>query len=116
MKVHYTDDYPRTIPELSLEPIETYFTNGEIDELIFELQNVVCLNVVFILLVADLLKGRENVGMAMTFTLVSHLREHLSRLLRTRMETRKKEEQEKERLELQVCTVWVSITGSRRSQ
>jgi len=114
--VHYTDDYPQTIPELSLEPIETYFTDGEIDELICELQNVVCLNGVFILLAADLFKGRENVGMAMTFTLVSHLREHLSRLLRIRVETQKKEEQEKERLELKVCTVWVSILGSRQFQ
>jgi len=116
LKVHYTDDYPQTIPELSLEPIETYFTDGELDELICELQNVVCLNVVFILLAADLFKGRENIGMAMTFTLVSHLREHLSRLLRTRVETQKKEEQEKERLELEVCTVWVSILGSRQFQ
>ncbi|KAL9715133.1 Protein gir2 [Leucoagaricus gongylophorus] len=85
LKVHYTIDYPQTIPELSLKPIETYFTDKEIDELICELQNV----------------GRENVGIAMTFTLVSHLREHLSRLLRTRMETRKKEEEEKECLELE---------------
>lgn len=85
LKVHYTIDYPQTIPELSLKPIETYFTDKEIDELICELQSV----------------GRENVGIAMTFTLVSHLREHLSRLLRTRMETRKKEEEEKECLELE---------------
>ena len=105
LKVHYTIDYPQTIPELSLKPIETYFTDKEIDELICELQSVVCLDAFLIMLLSNLFKGRENVGIAMTFTLVSHLREHLSRLLRTRMETRKKEEEEKECLELEVCAV-----------
>ncbi|KAF5357933.1 hypothetical protein D9756_001592 [Leucocoprinus leucothites] len=85
LKVHYTDDYPQTVPELTLEPIETEFTEEEIDQLIRELRNV----------------GEENIGMAMTFTLVSHLREHLSRLLRARIERVNKEEQEKERLELE---------------
>lgn len=40
--------------------------------------------------------------MAMTFTLVSHLREQLSRLVRVRAEKRQKEEMEKERLALEV--------------
>lgn len=55
--------------------------------------------------VNDCNKGKDNIGMAMTFTLVSHLREQLSRLLRERTEKRKKEEQEKERLELEVRTI-----------
>ena len=36
-------------------------------------------------------------GMAMTFTLVSHLREELSRLVRARAELKLKEDMEKER-------------------
>lgn len=43
--------------------------------------------------------------MAMTFTLVSHLREQLSRLVRSREERRKKEEAEKERLALEVLSL-----------
>jgi hypothetical protein len=41
LKVHYTDDYPNTIPSLSLEPTETEFSEEEIDELLSELRNVV---------------------------------------------------------------------------
>ena len=40
--------------------------------------------------------------MAMTFTLVSHLREQLSSLVREREVQRQKEEDEKERLALEV--------------
>lgn len=47
-------------------------------------------------------KGEENLGMAMTFTLVSHLREQLGLLVRSRAEAREKEEAEKERLALEV--------------
>lgn len=52
--------------------------------------------------VTDHNKGEDNIGMAMTFTLVSHLREQLSKLLRERIESFKKEEQQRERLELEV--------------
>ncbi len=51
--------------------------------------------------ISNYAKGEENLGMAMTFTLVSHLREQLSGLLRERIERRSREEQEKERLELE---------------
>jgi hypothetical protein len=47
-------------------------------------------------------KGEENIGMAMTFTLVSHLRERLSSLVRSRAEKIRKQEAEKERLALEV--------------
>lgn len=40
--------------------------------------------------------------MAMTFTLVSHLREQLTALVRSRVEKRLHEESEKERLALEV--------------
>ena len=48
------------------------------------------------------LQGNENLGMAMTFTLVSHLREQLSHLMRVRAQRREREEKEKERLALEV--------------
>lgn len=55
---------------------------------------------------ADLLDGlkvlgEENVGMAMTFTLVSHLREQLAELVRSRAEKERHLAAEKERLELE---------------
>jgi hypothetical protein len=53
-------------------------------------------------------KGEDNIGMAMTFTLVSHLRERLSKLLRQRIENRKREERERERRELEVR---ISLSG-----
>jgi hypothetical protein len=46
----------------------------------------------------------------MTFTLVSHLREQLSKLLRERIENSKREEQERERRELEVRIRWFGPT------
>jgi hypothetical protein len=111
LKVHYTDDYPQSIPELSLEPINTEFTDAETDQLLQGLRNVVSLDIYRQTSPSDFVKGEENIGMAMTFTLVSHLREHLARLLQGRIEKRKKEEQEKERLELEV---WLHVWGRAR--
>jgi len=45
--------------------------------------------------------GEENVGMAMTFTLVSHLREQMSSLVRKRSDQLIAEEREKERLAIE---------------
>jgi len=47
-------------------------------------------------------QGGENIGLAMTFTIVSHLREELTNLARERVERRKHEEAEKERKALEV--------------
>lgn len=47
-------------------------------------------------------QGEENLGMAMTFTLVSHLREQLSQLVRSKIEEHNRQESEKERLALEV--------------
>lgn len=47
-------------------------------------------------------QGEENLGMAMTFTLVSHLREQLSQLVRTKLEEQKQRDAEKERLAVEV--------------
>ncbi|GLB34978.1 putative RWD [Lyophyllum shimeji] len=83
--VHYTDAYPDALPELSLRAVEGEVDDEEMEAVLEELRAV----------------GNDNIGMAMTFTLVSHLREQLSRLVRTRIERRQKEEREKERLALE---------------
>ncbi|KAF9069657.1 RWD-domain-containing protein [Rhodocollybia butyracea] len=85
LSVHYTEDYPDALPELSLAPLEGDVEQAEIDKLLEELTKV----------------GEENLGMAMTFTLVSHLREQLSSLVQSRETQRKFAESEKERLALE---------------
>jgi hypothetical protein len=56
-----------------------------------------------------MLQGGENKGMAMTFTLVSHLREKLSGLVENRVNARTAEEHERERLAIEVRTLLDSI-------
>ncbi|KAL0946924.1 hypothetical protein HGRIS_013085 [Hohenbuehelia grisea] len=85
LKVHYPDGYPDVLPELALEVLEGEFEDSEIDALITDLLTV----------------GEENIGMAMTFTLVSHLREQLSVLIRARAEKKERDEREKERLAIE---------------
>ena len=50
-------------------------------------------------------QGNENLGMAMTFTLVTHVREQLSTILEDRMKKMKKEEVERERKALEVGVI-----------
>ncbi|KAJ3543371.1 hypothetical protein NM688_g5860 [Phlebia brevispora] len=85
LDVTYPDDYPNALPQLSLDAIEGDLEEEESEQLLRELQTA----------------GEENLGMAMTFTLVSLLREKLSDLVRSRVERRKAEETEKERLALE---------------
>ncbi|KAJ7172500.1 RWD-domain-containing protein [Mycena filopes] len=87
LEVQYPPEYPDSLPDLSLHAIEGEgeIDDSEIDNLLKDLRAV----------------GEENIGIAMTFTLVSHLREQLSILVKTRMETRRKEETEKERLAIE---------------
>jgi len=85
LDVRYPDDYPDVLPELALEPLEGDIHDEEIEQLLVELTAV----------------GEENIGMAMTFTLVSHLRDQLALLVKDRAERRRKEEAEKERLALE---------------
>ncbi|KIM87049.1 hypothetical protein PILCRDRAFT_95926 [Piloderma croceum F 1598] len=77
LTVHYTDGYPDKLPDLSLEAIEGELEDDELESLLHELRTI----------------GEENLGMAMTFTLVSHLREKLSHLVRLRAEKTAKEEE-----------------------
>lgn len=51
------------------------------------------------------MQGNENLGMAMTFTLVSHLREALSKFVENRLKIRMAQEHEKERLAIEVGCV-----------
>jgi len=83
--VQYPDDYPDVLPDLSLEAVEGSVEEDEVEQLLDELRTV----------------GEENLGMAMTFTLVSHLRERLSSLVQSRAEHKRTEEAEKERLALE---------------
>ncbi|KAJ6630778.1 RWD domain-containing protein, partial [Mycena sp. CBHHK59/15] len=68
LQVHYTAQYPDALPEFSLNCVEGEIEDSEIDGLLRDLRTV----------------GEENLGIAMTFTLVSHLREQLSALGKTR--------------------------------
>jgi len=83
--VRYPDDYPDVLPQLSLKAPNDNMDDSELNSLLQELLAV----------------GNENLGMAMTFTLVSHLREQLSRFVRARVEKQNRERMEKERRELE---------------
>ncbi|KAF8902109.1 ubiquitin-conjugating enzyme/RWD-like protein [Gymnopilus junonius] len=83
--VHYNDAYPDELPDLSLKHDDENITERDLDDLLTDLRRV----------------GEENIGMAMTFTLVSHLRETLSNLVRAKIEENRRMEAEKERLALE---------------
>ncbi|TFK80927.1 RWD-domain-containing protein [Polyporus arcularius HHB13444] len=85
LTVEYTDDYPDALPKFSIEVQQGDLDEDEIKQLLGELEKV----------------GEENLGMAMTFTLVTHLRERLSVFMREREERIRKEEMEKERRALE---------------
>ncbi|CAK5277705.1 unnamed protein product [Mycena citricolor] len=87
LEVQYPPQYPDILPELSIEPIdgESEISDSEILELLEDLRSV----------------GEENLGIAMTFTLVSRLREQLSALVKKRYERRRREDMEKERLAIE---------------
>ncbi|KAF5331128.1 hypothetical protein D9619_005562 [Psilocybe cf. subviscida] len=83
--VHYPESYPDILPELSFKNDDEGFTDEDSEKLLTELRTV----------------GEENLGMAMTFTLVSHLREQLSQLVVSKIEEENRREREKERLLLE---------------
>ncbi len=102
--MYYTDGYPDELPKLSLEPLEGGIDEKEMDDLFWSAQAVVSMLACLIgsMHCTDMrLQAQENTGMAMTFTIVSHLREQLSTLIRTRSERRKKEAVELERKALE---------------
>jgi DUF438 domain-containing protein len=75
--VVYTPDYPETLPQLRLEPIEGELTGEETDELLHGMAAA----------------GTESLGMAMVFTMVSYLREHLVTILEERNNRIRQEEE-----------------------
>ncbi|KAK0197135.1 RWD-domain-containing protein [Armillaria mellea] len=100
LRVHYGASYPDVLPDLSLEAVEGELENEEVVKLISELNDI----------------GEENLGMAMTFTLVSHLREQLSTLVRSRADKRRKEVLEKERLALEAWKDKFDAQQDRKKQ
>ncbi|KAI0807121.1 RWD-domain-containing protein [Fomes fomentarius] len=85
LSVEYTDEYPDAVPQFSIEVERGEMDESEIKQLLGELEKV----------------GEENLGMAMTFTIVTHLRERLSSLVREREERIRKEDTERERRALE---------------
>ncbi|KAH9966647.1 ubiquitin-conjugating enzyme/RWD-like protein [Russula dissimulans] len=85
LTVRYTDNYPDELPNLSLEPLEGEVDEDELNDLLDGARAV----------------GQENIGMAMTFTIISHLREQLATHIRTRTGRRRKEALELERKALE---------------
>ncbi|EDR14286.1 RWD domain-containing protein [Laccaria bicolor S238N-H82] len=79
--VSYPDGYPDVLPNLSLQVEETNFNENEVQGLINDLRAV----------------GEENLGMAMTFTLVSHLREQLSKLVQSKADELERAEEARTR-------------------
>ncbi|CAE6428458.1 unnamed protein product [Rhizoctonia solani] len=79
--INYTTNYPDEVPNISLELEEGELEEEEIESLITGMNNV----------------GEENLGMAMVFTLVTHLREALVEVIQKRIDKEKQLEQEKER-------------------
>ncbi|KAJ2937049.1 hypothetical protein H1R20_g34, partial [Candolleomyces eurysporus] len=85
LQMSYPEAYPDVLPELKLAVVDGELTESEIGALIKDLLAI----------------GEENLGMAMTFTLVSHLREQLSKLSRSKKQEQDRIEKELERLALE---------------
>ncbi|KZV71654.1 RWD-domain-containing protein [Peniophora sp. CONT] len=85
LNVDYPEEYPDVLPDLTLEHEEDVLDEAETEKLLSGMKTV----------------GEENLGMAMTFTMVTYLREELTALVGERAERIKREEAEKERLALE---------------
>ncbi|CAE6496261.1 unnamed protein product [Rhizoctonia solani] len=79
--IDYTTNYPDEVPNISLDVEEGELEEEEIDSLVAGMKTI----------------GEENLGMAMVFTLVTHLREALVEVIKKRIEKEKQLELEKER-------------------
>lgn len=88
LQVKYSETYPDVLPELSLHVLDGALHDLELASLMSGLQAV----------------GEENINTAMTFTLISHLREKLLELLHFRADRRRREATEQERLLIEVCS------------
>lgn len=86
LQVGYSDSYPDELPTLSLSTLEGSLEDNDVNLLLEDLETT----------------AAENLGIAMTFTLISRLRERLLQVLQIRVEKLKQAALEKERLELEI--------------
>lgn len=110
--VKYPEEYPEVLPEMDLEPVEGEWENDEYNELMEDLRSVVRLPLVALHSCASLaelawagtdgLQGEESIGMAMVFTLASHLRESTSALVAKRVVDKQRAEDEAHQKEEEV--------------
>ncbi|MBW0474873.1 hypothetical protein O181_014588 [Austropuccinia psidii MF-1] len=78
LKITYTDSYPDELPQIQVEPIEGELSEGEMEAVLYKLQEV----------------AQESLGMAMIFTLSLSLQQELDRVLSARTEEQLRAEQE----------------------
>jgi len=95
-----------------VDPLEGEVEEEELADLLSGLKVLVRPATSNVFRLSELTQGEENVGMAMTFTLVSHLREQLAELVRSRAEKERRLAAEKERLELEVGHLLASPNGT----
>jgi len=79
LKVHYPPEYPDVVPDLAFEVIDGELSAAEEEDLLEGLRTL----------------GEESLGMAMVFTLVSHLREALATVVADRIERQRKVERDR---------------------
>ncbi|CED83844.1 Uncharacterized conserved protein, contains RWD domain [Phaffia rhodozyma] len=79
--VKYPPDYPDVLPDMSLDVLDGELEDSEREWLLEDLKVV----------------GEESIGMAMVFTLASHLRETMSSLVARRVVLKQQAEDEKHR-------------------
>lgn len=92
LEVRYSDSYPDELPTLSLHAVEGSLENNDASLLLEDLETT----------------ATENLGIAMTFTLISRLRERLLQVLQIRAEKLKQAVLKKESLELEVLSFILS--------
>jgi hypothetical protein len=111
LHVSYPPEYPDVYPNVSLTPEDEDDEGGDMDltpeektQLLQGLEEIVrhpFFHTTSLVTDAER-QGSENIGTAMTFTLVSHLREQLFQILQERAAKIQREEREKERKALEV--------------
>ncbi|KAH7107841.1 RWD-domain-containing protein [Auriculariales sp. MPI-PUGE-AT-0066] len=83
--LRYPPDYPSVLPEMDIECLEGSVTDSERTDLLAGMRE----------------QGEQQLGEALTFTLISHLQEQLQSLVESRADQNRKEKLEVERRELE---------------
>lgn len=106
LSVKYTPGYPDEAPVLELEGAEEEVDEASRAELTEELKGVVRVSRTGCSLRLTLLaQAEESLGMAMVFTLVSHMRESLTAWVRRKAEEKERAENARREAELEVGSV-----------